>query len=389
MKINCDEIIKQVVSEVKTQNQNAILAQIQGKTTKTAVLTKNRKYEIREYPIPELGKQDILIKVDGCALTSADLEEYLRDCRHTVTAVFGKEGTGTIIKMGSEGLKDTTGHLLNVGDRVVTNMNYNGSEQLSYAKNRQKEGVSSGFGIVNGAKGWFSEYIIVKGGGALIRLGNVDAESALLFEPAVKVIRLVGRAIEMKKLQTDSTVVVQGCGLYGLLCIAALRSMDVTSIIAIDGIQSRMDMAKAFGASEVIDYHTDNGAEDVANRIKEKTGKLADVAFQCVADPIGRAAITCFVNEKGAICEFPMKENRGVNGIGPQFDLSGLNYISLGFWHPIAPDYVTCLDFFKKAKEMKIPVYKLVTHRFRLSQINEAHWAALRGEGFRIAIVSR
>ena len=52
-------------------------------------------------------------------------------------------------------------------------------------------------------------------------------------------------------------------------------------------------------------------------------------------------------------------------------------------------DYEDCFAFLKNAAEKNIPLYKLVTHRYKLEQINEAHWAAIREEGLAIAVFNR
>ena len=43
----------------------------------------------------------------------------------------------------------------------------------------------------------------------------------------------------------------------------------------------------------------------------------------------------------------------------------------------------------KKAAEKDLPLYRLITHRYRLEEINEAHWSAIRGEGLAIAVFNR
>lgn len=381
MNIKCDEIVKQVVSEIQGKVQVS---------AKAAVLTETQNYEIRQFPIPELGKQDILIRVEGCPVVDSDMTEYLKEGRRTPAAVLGKEGTGIIVKMGSEGLKDITGKPFSNGDRVTSVLNYKGTSEFSYHSSLKKEGTPSGYGLISGAKGWFAEYIIVRGSAALFRVNDLDVECAMLMEPAMKMVRLVGRAIELKKLNAESRVVVQGCGMEGLLCIAALRSIGVKQIVAIDGLEERMEMAKSFGAKEVIDYHMHDGAAGVEARMKKYFGgTLADVAFQCVDDRLGRSTINRFVKDQGTICEMQAKRGTDEFARSPQLDLGGKDFIVLGFWNPTAPDYKNCLEFFHNVKQMSIPVYKLISHRYRLEQINEAHWAAIRGEGLRVAIVKR
>ena len=52
-------------------------------------------------------------------------------------------------------------------------------------------------------------------------------------------------------------------------------------------------------------------------------------------------------------------------------------------------DYEECFQFLGKAAENHIPLYRLITHRYLLEQINEAHWASIREEGLVIAVFNR
>ena len=42
-----------------------------------------------------------------------------------------------------------------------------------------------------------------------------------------------------------------------------------------------------------------------------------------------------------------------------------------------ARDYENCMNFLAKAAEMKLPLYKLITHRYKLEEINEAMWTVV------------
>ena len=64
---------------------------------KAAVLVAPGKFEIREFPIPEIGDDEMLIKVEGCGICGTDGHEYRRDPFGLCPVVLGHEGTGEII----------------------------------------------------------------------------------------------------------------------------------------------------------------------------------------------------------------------------------------------------------------------------------------------------
>ena len=77
------------------------------KTARVAMLTKLENYEIKEFPIPELGDDDILVKVEGCGVCGTDAHEFKRDPFGLIPVVLGHEGTGEIVKMGKNVKKDS------------------------------------------------------------------------------------------------------------------------------------------------------------------------------------------------------------------------------------------------------------------------------------------
>ena len=77
------------------------------KTAKVAMLTELKKFEIQEYPIPPLGDDDILVKVEGCGICGTDAHEFKNDPFGLIPVVLGHEGTGEIVKMGKNVKKDS------------------------------------------------------------------------------------------------------------------------------------------------------------------------------------------------------------------------------------------------------------------------------------------
>ena len=69
--------------------------------SKTAVLVEPKKFEIREYEIPEIGDDEMLVKVESCGICGTDGHEYMRDPFGLCPVVLGHEGTGEIVKIGT------------------------------------------------------------------------------------------------------------------------------------------------------------------------------------------------------------------------------------------------------------------------------------------------
>ena len=124
--VNLELIIQQVLASMKGSADAAPVAPAAAgtipATAKVAMLTGLEKIEIKEYPMPEVGDDDVLVKVEGCGVCGTDAHEYKRDPFGLIPVALGHEGTGEIVKMGKNVKKDSAGKPLAVGDKVVTCM---------------------------------------------------------------------------------------------------------------------------------------------------------------------------------------------------------------------------------------------------------------------------
>ena len=102
--VNIEEIVKQVLAGMTGTAPAAATAPAAGgsipKTAHVAVLTEKEKFEIKEFPIPPVGDDDILVKVEGCGVCGTDAHEFKRDPFGLIRVALGHEGTGEIETKG-------------------------------------------------------------------------------------------------------------------------------------------------------------------------------------------------------------------------------------------------------------------------------------------------
>ena len=231
-----EEIVKQVIANMNTSSgtpaqKSASTGNI-PKTAHVAMLTKPENFDIKEFPIPELGDGDILVKVEGCGVCGTDAHEFKRDPFGLIPVVLGHEGTGEIVKMGKDVKTDSAGKPLAVGDKVVTCMIFKDNPDITmFDLNKQNVGGADVYGLLPDddvhLNGWFSDYIIVRKGSSIFNVSDLDLDSRILIEPCAVLIHAVERAKTTGILRFNSRVVVQGCGPIGLICIAVLRTMGI------------------------------------------------------------------------------------------------------------------------------------------------------------------
>ncbi len=387
-----EDIVKQVISSMGTtpaKSSGEVPA-----TSRVAMLTSLEHYDIKEYPIPELGDDDILVKVEGCGVCGTDAHEFKRDPFGLIPVVLGHEGTGEIVKMGKNVKKDSAGKPLNIGDKVVTCMIFKDNPDITmFDLNKQNVGGADVYGLLPDddihLNGWFADYIVVRGGSTVFNVSELDLDSRILIEPCAVLIHAVERAKQTGILRFNSRVAVQGCGPIGLICIAILRTMGIENIVAVDGDAQRLEFAKKMGADNSVDFTKFQGVEALAEGVKDAFGGyLADFAFQCTGSPVAHANIYKFIRNGGGLCELGFFINGGDATINPHFDICAKEITTVGSWVYTLRDYATTFDFLKRAKAIGLPMSELITHKFPLDKINEAHVTNLNKEGIKIAIVN-
>ncbi len=395
-----EEIVKQVLASMSgmgsaSGGENRTAGGSIPKTAHVAMLTGLEHFDVKEFPMPEVGDGDILVKVEGCGVCGTDAHEFKRDPFGLIPVALGHEGTGEIVKMGKNVKKDSAGKDLKVGDKVVTCMIFKDNPDITmFDLNKQNVGGADVYGLLPDddihLNGWFSDYILIRGGSTVFNVSDLDLYSRVLIEPCAVLIHAVERAKSTGILRFNSRVVVQGCGPIGLICIAILRTMGINKIVAVDGEQKRLDFAKELGASDSVNFKEHKGIEALAAAVQEKCdGHLADFAFQCTGSPAGHSNIYKFIRNGGGLCELGFFINGGDATINPHFDICSKEITTVGSWVYTLRDYATTFDFLKSAKKLGLPMDKLITHTYPLEEINEALKTNLAMKGLKIAIINQ
>lgn len=391
---NIEQIVQNVLAKLRDGDTAAPAAKPVGNTSRVAMLTALEHYDIKEYPIPPVGDDDILVKVEGCGICGTDAHEFKRDPFSLIPVVLGHEGTGEIVKMGKNVKQDSAGKDLHIGDKVVTCMIFADNPDITmFDLNKQNIGGADVYGLLPDddihLNGWFADYLLIRGGSTVFNVSDLSLDERILIEPCAVLVHAVERAKTTGILRFNSRVVVQGCGPIGLICIAVLRTMGIEHITAVDGEQKRLDFARKMGATHVVNFKEYKEVDALAGAVADTFGgKLCDFAFQCTGSPVAHSNIYKFIRNGGGLCELGFFINGGDATINPHFDICAKELTMVGSWVYTLRDYATTFDFMKRAKAIGIPLTELITHRFPLEKINEAHETNLKMEGLKIAIIN-
>jgi S-(hydroxymethyl)glutathione dehydrogenase/alcohol dehydrogenase len=189
----------------------------------------------------------------------------------------------------------------------------------------------------------------------------------------------VGAVLNTAKVQPGSSVAVVGIGGVGLNVIQGAVLANATTIIAIDLLDNKLELAKQFGATHTINPGRENLPEKV-NSITSGFG--VDYAFEVIGTPktaqmtfdiIRRGGAAVIVGIAGAQDTIPL----------PLLQVAGMEKRILGCYYGSAnlmADLKILLDLYKKGR---IKVRELITKYYPLEEINKGFEDLKSGENAR------
>lgn len=323
---------------------------------KTAVYydTNDIRIEEREPPVPEKG--EALIKVHACGLCGTDIHKAVHRTVKPGT-VLGHEVSGEIVKLG-EGVEN-----FREGDRVFV-AHHVPCFTCRYCL-RGHHTVCRQWKETNIQPGGFSEFIKASAlhvKHAMVRIpDSMSYEQAAMMEPAACAIRAVERA----GVRPGDNVMVIGTGQVGVLFVQFAKVYRAGMVIASDVSDFRLEMSRKLGADRII-----NGAsQDVKSCIMEITGgQGADVIFVAAAVPALLSAAVDYAAKGGTVLSFALFGGGTV--VPVDVNRICVDEVSLIGSYSSAPfEYPTVREFISKKL---IDADTMITHRFPLSQLNEA-----------------
>ena len=87
-----------------------------GAAGRVAMLVAKRKFEFRDFPVPQIADDEILVSVEACGICGTDVHCYQNDPFSLIPFVLGHEGTGEVLEVGSAWKMDSVGKPIRPGD---------------------------------------------------------------------------------------------------------------------------------------------------------------------------------------------------------------------------------------------------------------------------------
>ena len=243
----------------------------------------DRTLEPREFPLPVIGPDDALLKVERCGICGSDVEQYYG---HLTVARYplipGHEPLGTIEQIG-ENAAARWG--VAEGDRVIVESGvpcracrFCQNAQFNNCPNMQRIGYTPLDGAMR-LTGGYAQYLHLPANTIVHKISkHVPLNVAALFNAMACG---VGWGVHAGGTTLNDTVVILGAGQRGLASLIAAKAAGagMTIMTGLSRDRHKLEMAKKLGADHVIDVET----TDVRQAVRDLTqGELADIVLDLV-----------------------------------------------------------------------------------------------------------
>lgn len=372
---------------------------------RAATLVEPGRYEIREYPLPEPAPGCVLVKMEFSGICGTDKHTFqgyttqYGGRKLEFPIIQGHENVGTIAAIGGDGtFTDFEGIPLREGDRVVVGANvccgqcyycrhdfpyYCCENTTDYGNNLSAKNPPHLFG------GW-SQYMYVVPGSFLVKVpDNLPSEVAVLAEIFAVSVGL-DRAKQMsafpnESFRFDDTVVVLGVGPLGMCFLMKARMLGAGTIIAIDLSDYRLEFAKRMGADSVVNAGKSSLAERLQIVREMTNGRGADMVIECAGVPQAVPEALEMLRIGGLLVEAGNFSDLGEVALSPHRHLCAKNARILGVAGEEPAAYGPGMR--QMARYMKhYPLQEFVTHRFGLSDVDEAMQKAMAPDSMKVVL---
>lgn len=179
------------------------------------------------------------------------------------------------------------------------------------------------------------------------------------------------------------TVAVQGLGAVGTMMIAKARLLGAGKIIGLDSIESKLNLAKEFGADLTIDI-SKYSDDELVQYIKDETeGRGADVVVEAVGLPKVLQVGLRMLRRGGTYCETGNFVDTGNVTINVHRHIAAKNALIIGNTNHPHDAYYSHFDMMIRNRK-DFQWEKLITHCFKLKQAKEALKAAYNKDAIKV-----
>ena len=342
---------------------------------KAAVLHEvNQPLQMEEIDVALPGPREVLVRTKASGVCHSDLHFVEGLYTTTMPVVLGHEAAGIVEAIGSQV------NYVSPGDRVICCLSVFCGQCERCTTGRPV--LCSRTGLVRGQD---EAPRLSQGGASVTQFANLGAYAEMMLVHENSLVKIeqdigfeqmaligcgattgLGAAMNTAKVEPGSTVAVIGCGGVGLNAIQGAKLAGALRIIAIDGVEDKLTLAREFGATDVIDA----SSGDVETKVKDLTKGGVDYSFEAIGKKETAEQSFSILRAGGTATIIGMIPQ------GVKIELDGASFLrerriqgsSMGSNH-FRVDMPRYVDFYLQGR---LKLDELVTRRLTLEDVNEA-----------------
>lgn len=364
------------------------------------VLTDEGDLERRTVPVPEVEADQVLVRVELSGVCGSDVHMWQHGLDLDYPVVPGHEFVGIVEEVGPEVSVDSARRPIEVGDAVTVVPGISCGD-CWYCDNMPTRPLTCNTRDVHGFRnvdqeprlhGGMSQYVLLEDRAHYFTIPNeLDSNLGALVEPLAVATRAIERASPpgiphaREGLGLGQSVAVQGVGPIGLLSVAAAATVGAGQIIAVDMIDERLDLAREFGATDVVDLRKYDG-DDFIEGIAERTpsGDGPDVTVEAVGHPTAFEQAVKIPHNGGTVVEVGHYFSAGPSEIDP----SEIIHRQLDVYGSLAyppSQFDTAISVLQRTRD-RFPYADLMNYEVGLDAAIDAFETQASGDAYRATI---
>ena len=317
------------------------------------------RYE--DIPIPEIADGEVLIKVRAAGICGSDIPRVMKKGTYSFPLVPGHEFAGEVAQVG-----DHAGDSFGVGDRVAV-FPLIPCRECAYCQIGEYAQCDNYDYLGSRSNGGFAEYVAAPADNLVLIPDNVDFDCAAMTEPASVALH----ALRRTGVDAGDSVAILGAGPIGVILAQWARSCGAGRVFLADIVDEKLDVARGYGFTDCINA----ACEDTVERIvKETNGRGADICVEAAGTSVTLEQSLRIARKLGKVV---LMGNVSGDVVIPERTASAILRGQLtiyGTWNSsftAVPknEWLTALQFMSL---QRLDLKPLITHRFRLDQVNDA-----------------
>ena len=322
---------------------------------KALVYSAPETFEIKDVPEPEVGPDEVLIKVRACGICKTDLHIHRGEFISEFPLTPGHEFAGEVAAIGEEvdGLEP--------GDRVTAD-NAVPCGYCYYCRHGEPLYCENFYSLGCNGPGGFAQFVVVRLDKVFPLPESMSFDEAVFTEPTACVVH----CMDVVGMRPGDEVLLYGAGPAGLILAQMIKDCGASRLVVAAPTKSKLDLAANLAADHTV----------TVSRSDESTGfdeieSLAPMGYDIIFDATGSAGVTSrcpgVTKSGGKVVVFGVPDEKAMISVSP-YDIYRREISLIGSFAQVLC-FPRALGFLSSGA---VQVKPLITHKFPLDSYAEA-----------------